>query len=54
MRQINAGFYLHHGQCCELSDFVAIFSDFFSKKPLATNLVTFAGVIRKTYDHFLT
>jgi len=40
-------------QCCQLSDFVAIFSEYsdppsdkFSKKRLATNLVTFSGVIR--------
>ena len=39
-------------QCCQLSDFVAIFSEFsdpssdsFSKKRLATNLATFSGVI---------
>ena len=39
-------------QCCQLSDFVARFSDFsdpysdfFSKKRLATNLATFSGVI---------
>ena len=40
------------GQCCQLSDFVALFnvfsdpsSNYFSKKQLATNLATFSGVI---------